>query len=45
MAWAANFGELTLKNVSAPEACGVTTCESTVGSVDSYEATATLVVV
>ena len=35
MACAPNFGVVMLMKVSAPEACKVTICESTVGSVTS----------
>ena len=43
MACAAAFGELKLKNVSAPEVLRVTICESTVGSLTSNEASATII--
>jgi len=35
IAWAANFGVVTLKNTSAPEPLRLTICESMVGSVTS----------
>ena len=43
IAWAANFGDAKLKNVSAPEPFKVAICESTEGSVDSYDTSATII--
>src|SRR5919108_3476475 len=42
IACAANLGVVTLKNTFAPEACSCTICESTVGSLTSYDTSATI---
>ena len=42
MVMAANFGMPVAKNTSAPEFFNDTNCESTVGSVTSYVAVATI---
>src|SRR5215472_3042666 len=41
-AWAAALTAAITNNVSAPDPFSVITCESTVGSVTSYEASATI---
>ena len=43
IACAANFGVVMLTNTSAPEPCSWTICESTVGSLTSYETSATII--
>src|SRR6266540_2708750 len=42
MTWAANFGTAMLMRTSTPAALRRTTCESTVGSDTSYEASLTM---
>src|SRR5215470_11946792 len=42
IAWAANFGVVTLKNTLAPLFFRLTICESTVGSVTSYDCSSTI---